>query len=61
MVEAIKEHCAQKVNLLDVTKLVCASKEGTEMERGDKPKTTMEVNKNACKSLRTVIKEPFSE
>lgn len=61
MVEPIDEYCVQQLKEFDGKKLVCASKEGMELEETDEEKKKREDEKKACEALCTVIKEHLGD
>lgn len=61
MIEPIDEYCVQQLKEFDGKKLVCASKEGMELEESDDEKKKHEDEKKACESLCTVIKEHLGD
>lgn len=61
MVEPIDEYCVQQLKEFDGKKLVCASKEGMELEENEEDKKKREDEKKACESLCTVIKEHLGD
>lgn len=61
MVEPIDEYCVQQLKEFDGKKLVCASKEGMELEESEDEKKRREDEKKACESLCTVIKEHLGD
>lgn len=61
MVEPIDEYCVQQLKVFDGKKLVCASKEGMELEESEDEKKTREDEKKACEALCTVIKEHLGD
>lgn len=61
MVEPIDEYCVQQLKEYDGKKLVCASKEGMELEESEDEKKKREEEKKACEALCTVIKEHLGE
>ncbi|KAI0567510.1 HSP90 [Gracilaria domingensis] len=61
MVEPIDEYCVQQLKEFDGKKLVCASKEGMELEETDEEKKKREEEKKACEQLCTVIKEHLGD
>lgn len=61
MVEPIDEYCVQQLKEFDGKKLVCASKEGMELEETDEEKKKREDEKKACESLCGVIKEHLGD
>lgn len=61
MVEPIDEYCVQQLKEFDGKKLICASKEGMELEETDEEKKKREDEKKACEALCTVIKEHLGD
>ena len=61
MVEPIDEYCVQQLKEFDGKKLVCASKEGMELEETEEEKKKREDEKKACEELCKVIKEHLSD
>lgn len=61
MVEPIDEYCVQQLKEFDGKKLVCASKEGMELEETEEEKKKREEEKKACEQLCTVIKEHLGD
>nr|AXI91580.2 heat shock protein [Gracilaria vermiculophylla] len=61
MVEPIDEYCVQQLKEFDGKKLVCASKEGMELEDTEEEKKKREEEKKACEQLCTVIKEHLGD
>ena len=61
MVEPIDEYCVQQLKEFDGKKLVCASKEGMELEESEEEKKKREDEKKACETLCTVIKEHLGD
>lgn len=61
MVEPIDEYCAQQLKEFEGKKLVCASKEGMELEESEDEKKKREEEKKACRTLCTVIKEHLGD
>lgn len=61
MVEPIDEYCVQQLKEFDGKKLVCASKEGMELEESEDEKKSREDEKKACEALCTVIKEHLGD
>jgi len=61
MVEPIDEYCVQQLKEYDGKKLVCASKEGLDLEETEEEKKAREEEKKACENLCTVIKEILGE
>ncbi|CDF35310.1 unnamed protein product [Chondrus crispus] len=61
MVEPIDEYCVQQLKEFDGKKLVCASKEGMELEESEEEKKKREEEKKACETLCTVIKEHLGD
>ncbi|CAN8063218.1 unnamed protein product [Agarophyton chilense] len=61
MVEPIDEYCVQQLKEFDGKKLVCASKEGMELEESEDEKKSREEEKKACEQLCTVIKEHLGD
>lgn len=61
MVEPIDEYCVQQLKEYDGKKLVCASKEGMELEESEEEKKKREEEKKACETLCTVIKEHLGD
>lgn len=61
MVEPIDEYCVQQLKEYDGKKLVCASKEGMEIEETEDEKTKREEEKKACEDLCKVIKENLGD
>lgn len=61
MVEPIDEYCVQQLKEFDGKKLVCASKEGMELEESEEEKKKREDEKKACEALCTVIKEHLGD
>eukprot|EP00178_Gracilaria_changii_P016693 TRINITY_DN479_c3_g4_i1.p2 TRINITY_DN479_c3_g4~~TRINITY_DN479_c3_g4_i1.p2 ORF type:complete len:736 (-),score=212.22 TRINITY_DN479_c3_g4_i1:1085-3292(-) len=61
MVEPIDEYCVQQLKEFDGKKLVCASKEGMELEETEEEKKAREEEKKACEQLCTVIKEHLGD
>ncbi len=61
MVEPIDEYCVQQLKEYDGKKLVCASKEGMELEESEEEKAKREEEKKACEELCKVIKEHLGD
>lgn len=61
MVEPIDEYCVQQLKEFDGKKLVCASKEGMELEESEDEKKAREDEKKACEDLCKVIKEHLGD
>lgn len=61
MVEPIDEYCVQQLKEFDGKKLVCASKEGMDLEESEDEKKKREDEKKACENLCTVIKEHLGD
>lgn len=61
MVEPIDEYCVQQLKEFDGKKLVCASKEGMDLEESEDEKKKREDDKKACEALCTVIKEHLGD
>lgn len=61
MVEPIDEYCVQQLKEYDGKKLVCASKEGMELEDSEEEKAKREDEKKACEELCKVIKEHLGD
>jgi molecular chaperone HtpG len=61
MVEPIDEYCVQQLKEYSGKKLVCASKEGMELEESDEEKKAREDEKASCEELCKVIKEHLGE
>lgn len=61
MVEPIDEYCVQQLKEFDGKKLVCASKEGMDLEESEDEKKKREDEKKACEALCTVIKEHLGD
>jgi molecular chaperone HtpG len=61
MVEPIDEYCVQQLKEYGGKKLVCASKEGMELEETDEEKKARDDEKAACEDLCKVIKEHLGE
>lgn len=61
MVEPIDEYCVQQLKEYEGKKLVCASKEGMELEDSEDEKAKREEEKKACEELCKVIKEHLGE
>lgn len=61
MVEPIDEYCVQQLKEFDGKKLVCASKEGMELEETEDEKKAREDEKKACEELCKVIKEHLGD
>ena len=61
MVEPIDEYCVQQLKEFDGKKLVCASKEGMDIEESEEEKKKREEEKKACEALCTVIKEHLGD
>eukprot|EP00177_Eucheuma_denticulatum_P007133 GFKZ01012965.1.p1 GENE.GFKZ01012965.1~~GFKZ01012965.1.p1 ORF type:complete len:732 (-),score=213.50 GFKZ01012965.1:1766-3961(-) len=61
MVEPIDEYCVQQLKEFDGKKLVCASKEGMELEETEDEKKKREEEKKACEALCTLIKEHLGD
>jgi len=57
MVDPIDEYCVQQLKDFDDKKLVCATKEGLELEQTDEEKKASEEEKAAFESLTKKIKE----
>eukprot|EP00172_Hildenbrandia_rubra_P002820 Plantae.Rhodophyta-Hildenbrandia_rubra.ctg3981.p1 GENE.Plantae.Rhodophyta-Hildenbrandia_rubra.ctg3981~~Plantae.Rhodophyta-Hildenbrandia_rubra.ctg3981.p1 ORF type:complete len:730 (-),score=196.03 Plantae.Rhodophyta-Hildenbrandia_rubra.ctg3981:1608-3797(-) len=61
MVEPIDEYCVQQLKEYDSKKLVCASKEGMELEESEEEKKAREEEKAACEKLCKIIKENLGD
>lgn len=61
MVEPIDEYCVQQLKEFEGKKLVCASKEGMELEESEEEKAKREEEKKACEELCKVIKEHLGD
>lgn len=61
MVEPIDEYCVQQLKEFDGKKLVCASKEGMELEETEEEKAARAEEKKACEALCSVIKEHLGD
>lgn len=61
MVEPIDEYCVQQLKEFEGKKLVCASKEGMDIEESEEDKKRREDEKKACEALCTVIKEHLGD
>lgn len=61
MVEPIDEYCVQQLKEYDGKKLVCASKEGMELEESEEEKKKREEEKAECEELCKVIKDHLGE
>eukprot|EP00187_Rhodella_violacea_P005285 CAMPEP_0174895508 /NCGR_PEP_ID=MMETSP0167-20121228/9907_1 /TAXON_ID=38298 /ORGANISM="Rhodella maculata, Strain CCMP736" /LENGTH=710 /DNA_ID=CAMNT_0016134853 /DNA_START=48 /DNA_END=2180 /DNA_ORIENTATION=+ len=57
MTEPIDEYCVQQLKEYDGKKLVCATKEGIELDETEDEKKVREERKKACENLCTVVKE----
>eukprot|EP00179_Madagascaria_erythrocladioides_P007465 CAMPEP_0198323322 /NCGR_PEP_ID=MMETSP1450-20131203/11599_1 /TAXON_ID=753684 ORGANISM="Madagascaria erythrocladiodes, Strain CCMP3234" /NCGR_SAMPLE_ID=MMETSP1450 /ASSEMBLY_ACC=CAM_ASM_001115 /LENGTH=718 /DNA_ID=CAMNT_0044027015 /DNA_START=60 /DNA_END=2216 /DNA_ORIENTATION=+ len=57
MVEPIDEYCVQQLKEYDGKKLICASKEGMEIEETEEEKAAREEEKKKCDNLCEVMKE----